>query len=134
VAETPRIERYTDAMSYVDLPGFTARRPTVVQEVTFVQYEGDTRPRAYTGQHTDVTWEVSGVFGRGDAAARNALVALLNAAHASADRRLRLTVGGSMEAMYPVPLVVALDGQYTVDQVPKGSGIFEVSMTFREVM
>jgi hypothetical protein len=134
VAETPRIERYTDASSYVDLPGFTTRSPTVTQEVTFVQYEGDTRPRPYTGQHTDVVWEVSGVFGRGDAAARNALVALLNAVLASADRRLRLTVGGSMAAMFPVPLVVALDGQYTIDQNPKGSGIFEVSMSFREVM
>lgn len=134
MAETPRIELYTDATTYVDLPGFTARRPTVVQEVSFVQYEGDTRPRAYTGQHTDITWEISGVFGKHDGALRDALVAMLNAAHGSADRRLRLTVGGMLESLYPVPLVVALDGQYTIDQNPKGSGIFEVSMTLREVM
>lgn len=135
MAETPRIERYTDATSFVELPGFTVRRPQMTQEAAFVQYEGDTRPRVYTGQHTDVLWELSGTFWRTDTAALTTLVSILDGAHASADRRLRLTPGGSvLDGIYPVPLVVALDGPYSMDQTPKGSGIWEVSMTLREVV
>lgn len=135
MAETPRIEKYTDANTYVDLPGFTVRRPQITQETTFVQYEGDTRPRAYTGQHTDVLWEVSGTFWRTDTATLQALVELLDSVHASADRRMRLTPGGTvLDTLYPTKLVVALDGQYSLDQAPKGSGIWEVSMSLREVM
>lgn len=99
-----------------------------------MQYEGDTRPRTYIGAHVDAAWEVRGSFWRTDYARLQSLLSLINSVHASSDRRLRLTPGGVMDTFYPVALVVALDGQYALDQTPKGSGIFEMSMSFREVV
>ncbi len=137
MADTPRIEKYTDSGSFVDLPGFLVRSPSVGQEAAFIKFEGDTRPRTYGGTGGDSLWSVTGVFNTRIAAQLTDLTDLkdlLEAAHASADRRLRLTVGGVLETLYPVKVVCALEGAFPINQAPRGSGIFDVAMQLREVV
>lgn len=137
MADTPRIEKYSDAGTYVDLPGFTVRSPSHTQDAAFVRFEGDTRPRTYIGEGYDVVWQVNGVFNARIAAQLTLLEDLkdiLDEVHASSDRRLKLTVGGVLETLYPSKVTVALDGAYPISQPTQGSGIFSINMTLREVI
>ena len=137
--ETPGLAAYViggvDVDDILFFDGFASREPNYTQEVSFVKYQGDSRPRGYRGEHVDVSWSVQAVFGPGELVRSAEFLQLLNDAHSGTEPRMLFWPGGEFHntGFFPDALTVQLGGAFSFAP-RKVSRIHEYKFSLVEVV